>query len=744
MEGKQLRYKVIMSLMGSVVVMSPVGATGSDSVVAVTPTALQEQAAVTTAVNNNRGIGVTNNEVYDFGSGETVALETERTYAGGEVSRVNRMGILGNRDFMDTPFNVTGYTSELIENQQAKNIIDVATNDPSVNDLTLSGASNAWVIRGIKMTQQDVQFNGLYGIAPRFYTGVEALDRVEILKGPAAMLSGMSPNDSVGGTVNFVPKRAGDLPINRVTLTYGDGNQVTEHLDIGRRFNDGKVGVRMNILNRGGGDTATKNEKNKASTFALGVDAKGDRYRTSFDFGYVYNDIENPQYRVTFGNAFIKAGGTDIFSPQKDAKYGAPGTYRRVTEKYGVWRGEYDVSDNWTAYAAFGMRNTSMDYLYNNFQVLSPNGNSSLKYQHNRQFNRGISAEVGVRGTEVIGALTHELSVSASRISYKRFMNNVSLNTIKNIDFYNPTWGSIKDTSVSEYPLSDKNVLRSIGISDMISTADRKWQFLVGGRFQQANTDNYDTKTGNESSHYDKSAFSPVFGVVHKINDRISMYGNSSQGLSAGDIVTDENAKNYGEAMAPYKTKQYEVGAKFDWGKVAMTVSAFDMRRSSMIYNASTNYYTADGKQRNRGVEVNVFGEPKTGTRLVGGVAFLDARMTNTEGGTYNGKRAAGIPSFTGTLGVEQDITSVPGLTINGRVVYNGSAYADSANRLKVDPWVRVDLGARYRFNWNQTPMTLRADVYNVLDKTYWRALDNNSVFLANGRTFVLSMSADF
>lgn len=109
---------------------------------------------------------------------------------------------------MDTPFNVTGYTAKLIENQQSRNVIDVAANDASVSDLTLSGASNAWSIRGFKTTQQDVEFNGVYGLAPRFYTGVESLARVEVIKGPTAMLSGMAPNSSIGGTVNYVPKRA--------------------------------------------------------------------------------------------------------------------------------------------------------------------------------------------------------------------------------------------------------------------------------------------------------------------------------------------------------------------------------------------------------------------------------------------------------------------------------------------------------------------------------------------------------
>jgi iron complex outermembrane recepter protein len=40
-------------------------------------------------------------------------------YAGGQVATGGSLGLLGNRSVMDTPFNQTNYTAELIQNQQA-------------------------------------------------------------------------------------------------------------------------------------------------------------------------------------------------------------------------------------------------------------------------------------------------------------------------------------------------------------------------------------------------------------------------------------------------------------------------------------------------------------------------------------------------------------------------------------------------------------------------------------------------
>ena len=89
----------------------------------------------------------------------------------------------------------------------------------------------------------------------------------------------------------------------------------------------------------------------------MGFDAKGERWRTSLDIGYIYNDIENPQYQVTMSQATANKL-TALPSVSDDATFGASDTYRRVTEKFALWKGEYDLNDDWTAWAAFGMRNT--------------------------------------------------------------------------------------------------------------------------------------------------------------------------------------------------------------------------------------------------------------------------------------------------------------------------------------------------------------------------------------------------
>lgn len=660
-------------------------------------------------------------------------------YAGEQISRKNHLGVLGERDMMDVPFNVISYTSKMIENKQAATLSDIIVNDPSVSDQSLSGASSAWNIRGFKTTQQDVLFNGLYGVAPRFYTGIEGIDQIEILKGPSALLNGMAPNGTIGGAINFIPKRAEDTPIAQMTFSYGNGKQFTQHLDIGQRSDDGKYGVRVNILNRNG-NTSVDDEGDKTGSVTVGLDYKGNRTRTSLDLGYVHERIDNPQYRVTFSDSYL-AANSGMLNVNSDAKFGSIGTFRDITEEYGVLHSEYDFNKDLTGYFSFGMRSTTMDYLYNEFQLQRTDGYSRVRYRYNNQINKAMSSELGLRDSMMTGNIKHEITLSANQMNYTRYMYNRILNSYFT-NIYSPTWGTPTGDLTWHEPKSDETTLSGIALTDIMSTPDNKWQFIVGGRYQNINVNNYDTSTGNIESSYDKSAFSPAFGLIHKVNNKVSLYGNFIQGLQQGDIVDDSTAPNDGQMFAPYKTTQSEIGAKFDTGKFSTTISAFTIKNPSSIQNPTTLIYSVDGMARHRGFETNIFGEPVKGTRILGGFTYLDAKYRNTAGKIYDGNFVEGVSRFTGVLGVEKDIPSVEGLTLTTRAIYNSSAYINAANTFKVSPWVRWDIGARYAFKSGNTPMTLRADVYNVFNKNYWHALQN-AVYLGASRTVMLSLSIE-
>lgn len=429
-----------------------------------------------------------------------------------------------------------------------------------------------------------------------------------------------------------------------------------------------------------------------------------------------------------------------MLSADHNAKYGLADTYRHVTEKFGVARYEYDFSKHLTGFAALGMRETKMDYVYNDFRYRA-NGSTEYRLHNNNHINKAISAEVGLKGQFDTGSIKHEVTGVATRLAWKRYMTNetgdwtamskLTANTVSDYD-HTYGWGA---------ELNDSNLLTGFALTDVMSTKDDKWTFVLGGRYQHIKQNL--NKTGKT---YKEHAFSPAFAVVHKLNDRTSVYANYMQGLTAGDIV-DSNYANDGEVLAPYKTKQFEVGAKFNTGKYLTTVSAFQMEQAGTLVETRNglDYLTSGGKVRNRGVEVSVAGEPREGTRVMGSLMFLRSKYQKALD-SYQGNDVMGTPRWQAVARVEQDIKSVKGLSVSLRANYQGPSYIDQWNTYKVGGRVTWDLGTRYEFKGlGGHPMTLRADVYNVFNKDYWNAMSNNpAIYVGKGRTAVVSLETKF
>ena len=190
-----------------------------------------------------------------------------------------RVGLLGDKDFMETPFNTISYTDKFIADRQARDITDViSATDPTVFSNGQTGTINEfYYIRGFASAIGDVSFGGLYGISPYYRVSPEMFERIDVLKGPSALLNGMPPGGSVGGSVNLVPKRAGDDPLARLTGTYMSDAQFGTHVDLGRRFGDNRqFGIRFSGVYRDG-EGAINNQKHKSQLGSLGLDWRGER-----------------------------------------------------------------------------------------------------------------------------------------------------------------------------------------------------------------------------------------------------------------------------------------------------------------------------------------------------------------------------------------------------------------------------------------------------------------------------------
>lgn len=665
-------------------------------------------------------------------------------YAGGQVATGGRVGILGNRSVMDTPFNQTSYTSKLIQDQQAQTLDDVLANDPSVISVyPRRSAMNQVYFRGFPgggNYGEGFSVNGLPSMGGGFTQLTPMIERVEVFKGPSALLNGMPPSGSVGGTINLVTKRAGDEPLTQLTTSYISRSQFGSQIDVGRRYGpNNEFGIRFNGA-YSNGDTPVSPESAEHGVGALNLDYRGERVRLSADY---FNQMDNLQpYAQPLG---VTALTTVPVPPDASRSLLPDWAYTKNSSQTAMVRGEVDLSDNVTAYAAAGERRYERNLLLVNFlNALNSNGSYSANTVPQQIIIHNQSAEAGIRANLTTGLINHALNFNYTTTEQRLGSSQgAGVSRISNI--YNPSLGPLPYFAPLA-PAQDSTVVSSsgVGIADTMSAFDGRIQFTAGVRRQQAAS----VLLARPDLNYDAYAWSPAYALVVKPWQNVSLYANYIEGLEQGTLVGNTFA-NFGDVFPPYQSKQEEAGVKVDWGKTITTLSFFQIARPSTISIPGTPLPTLalDGEQVNRGIELNVFGELTPELRLLSGVTFLDARLTKTQGGVRDGRRAQGAPAVRAILGAEWDTPFLRGLTISGRATWSDWQYAsNTSDTLIIPSWTQVDLGARYTFDapWNGKPVTIRFNVDNVFNKNYWVSGFNGMLALSEPRTYRLSTTFNF
>lgn len=670
-------------------------------------------------------------------------------YLDGQVANGGRMGMLGEQDARNVPFNVVSYTAKLIQDQQAKSIKDVVANDASIQNVQGYGNfAETYRIRGFDLAGDDMTFGGLSGVMPRQVVSTQMVERVEVFKGANALMNGGAAS-GVGGMINLEPKHAEEVPLTRVGVDYTSKNQIGGSLDAGRRFgDDNQWGVRVNLLDREG-DSAIDNEKRRTTLASLGLDYRGDKLRTSLDMGY-----QKQAYHG--GRLGVNVSGVDFIPevPKATSNYSQNWVYSNLESEFGMARAEYDVAQEWTLYGAVGGQHSHEYGAYGTPKLSNASGDAKISRMDTNKEIDAFSGQFGMRGTFATGAVSHSVNVGYSAMTKREktaYGMNLAGGNATNI--YNPGRVDEPDLTYFGGDLDDPRPtsrVRSQGIllSDTLGMLEDKVLLTVGARHQKVVVRNYAYGTVAEKfkERFTETRWTPAVGILVKPWEAVSLYANHIESLSPGETAPSTATANPGTVSGISLAKQNEVGVKVDTGRVGGSLALFEIKKPKGITNPETLHFALDGEQRNRGVELNVFGEPVLGLRLNGSATWLDATMTKTQNGTNDGKKAVGVAGFTSVLGAEYDIKPVEGLTATARLTHSGSQYANPANTKKLDAYTTLDLGARYRMKVQENDLVWRLGVDNVTNKRYWSGVETYGTYIYQGapRQLKLSMSYDF
>jgi len=664
-------------------------------------------------------------------------------YAGGQVAQGGRFGVLGNQDMMNVPFSMTSYTDKLIRDQQAHTLGDVVSNDPAVRTgFGYGNYSQTFVIRGFQLYSDDIGFDGLYGLLPRQLLAPELVSRVEVFKGASAFLNGVSPGGSgVGGSINIAPKRATVEPITRIGVDYGSDGQVGGTVDIGRRFGaNHEFGIRLNAVSRDG-STAVDGENRRVNAIGVGFDYTGDRLRVTTDLGYQKQTITDGRSTVFVSTVIPKA-------PSAKANYAQPWSGSKLEDTFGVVRAEYDFTDWLTGYVAAGAHHGNEFGDYVSPTVSNAAGDATESRFTVPYIADTATGEAGFNAKFNTGDVSQRITVGFSALNTKKKVAYAYSSTF-NTNLYDPVIVPLPDyIGDSGAPgITGRTQLRSLSLSDTLGFMDDSLQVTAGVRRQKLHTIGYAYRAfgGGKNAEYDQYTNSPILGINYRINEQFSVYANHIEALTQGDTAPVQfnglPVTNAGKVFAPYKSKQNEVGVKWDAGNFGSTLGLFQIKQPSGYVDATTNTYTIAGEQRNRGAEWSFFGEPTQGVRILGGANYIQPELTKTQDGTNNGNDAIGVPRFQANLGAEWDIPNTPDITLSARAVRTGKQYVNVTNTLDIPAWTTYDVGARASSTLEGVPVTFRLTVQNITNKGYWASATGGYLTQGTPRTYMVSAS---
>ncbi|OUY07391.1 TonB-dependent receptor [Acinetobacter populi] len=665
----------------------------------------------------------------------TIIIET---YDEGKIAQKSDLGVLGEKSLIDTPFSILTYTQKGIKDQQASTVAEVLKNDPSIRATTNSGhMMENLTIRGFDVNHDEIALNGQYGMQPFGNTPTDLLESVTVIKGPNALVSGMSPTGGVGGKVIANTKRATE-ELTEVSASIEKGGYYKSGFDAARRFGeDQQFGIRTSAY-YGTGEHVVDGMDDTNVSGIIALDYTTDKFKLNFDAFSIKQDRQGGSPAMISLAAY--ANKTVPSAPEGDTNY-LPYLFGHIKSNYVGLNGEYKFTPDFKVYAGVGYAEKSHSGQMFGTRVNYRNGIYSINYYDQPQSEIAVTANTGVEGIFNTGAIQHTVGLRADYLTQNTFQYQTtgSSSTLILDDFYTPNTTYAKTTSPQTYRYDD-NKFVSYALTDQMSVFQDKLQVILGARYQDMDIKNHLSNTTYSGDHV-----SPSVAVVLKpFDDNFSVYSSYVEGLTQGSTVGNTYA-NYGTVLDPYKTKQYELGAKYQQGSWLNTLAFYQIEKAASLEEVRNGltYLTQNGQQRSRGVEWIFTGNLTDDLSVLGSLAYIDAEYTKHA--TLEGNTVLGIPDFTAGLTLTYDLPFVEGLSVNTHATYVAEQYLDQTNTIKLPDYTVVDLGAKYETKLGGVGTILRLGVDNVANKKYWAGVfGNNYATIGEGRTYTAGVTFNF
>jgi len=669
-------------------------------------------------------------------------------------TRVN-MGPLGDRKVLDLPFTVHAIPEAIIVNQDVQTFSELTKYIPSLQQQGHPGLEfGPPVIRGLVAddTSANTRVDGM-NVRGDTQLPISLYQSFEVLTGPSGALYGFS---YPAGTLNGVLKRPTAAPQLNATLGYVSAGQAEFGIDFGGPVpeTNGVLGYRLNLLHSAG-PAYVNGGALKRDALGLGLDVNltpdtkielnANRYRYEQDglpAGFAYK-----------GGVVALPAALDPTKQGYGQRWSALIAQTDITDAKII----HHFNQDWSVEA--GVLRQQADRWFNNRLTNTLNGDGTYKatYSSGASLSTVVSNLLNINGVVYTGPFKHELVFGTNGFRLDAYsLTSSATNTLgAKIPLYDPqVFSTFTPNWTGAKYLASTITQQSLVQNDTVHFNDQ-WSLMLGLSESWLDTTSYGGSAphARQSEYVKNAALSPVTALMFKPREDISTYVSYSSSVQS-NTAPSTGVANPNAALEPLRSWQVEGGAKAELRNVDLTSAIFYVERPYSATDAD-GYYKNLGNQDDLGAEFSARGKVTDDLTLVGGVTWLDTKLTDMKGGNAinNGHQVVGIPRWQGNVLAEYAIPELRGLTGVLNLHYTGKRAADAENYSWAAGYFTTDLGARYETHVGAQTLTFRFMVENLFDEKYWASINGdmsgvngatNTAYLGAPRTYKASMSVNF
>ncbi|MEO0376164.1 MAG: TonB-dependent siderophore receptor [Cyanobacteria bacterium P01_A01_bin.17] len=531
----------------------------------------------------------------------------------------------------DTPQSVQVIPREILDSQQVVRLDEALQNLSGVvsggRDLGRQSVFSIRGFQGVPILRNGIRQFGAGGTFPE----TANLEKIEVLRGPSSILFG---DVAPGGLINIVTKQPTEEPFYNFEVQGGTQGLFRPRLDIsGPVTKDGNLSYRLNAVYQSGGDFQDTNV-NQRRFFISPVLKWNISQQTDLTVELEYLDERRPPF---FGIPAVGDGIADIPFDQISNEPDDISTEESLNVGYDF---EHRFSDRWKIRNKFRYtkQNALLEVAFP-FAIDETTNTITRFFAAQPQEAENFALQTNVVGEVSTGPVEHKLLFG---VDLNRSSDN--FNSLTRIDLANPLPLDIFAPVFGASPRPDFDTLPIL--TDQSTETDRFGVFfqdqvkllpnlilLAGGRF-----DLFRQKTFINPNAFDptstelvqnEEAFTPRVGLVYQPIPEISLYGSYSE-VFAPSVA--ETTTVDGDPLPFESGSGFEVGVKGEFlqGALSATLAYFDITRRNVASEDPDNpfFFIATGKQKSRGVELDVVGEILPGWNVLGSYAFIDAEIS--------------------------------------------------------------------------------------------------------------------